>query len=142
MPAPLALLAGPLARLAGEVIDSLFDSEAEKAAARAKLAALDREGRLAELELSLSAILAEAKSADPWTSRARPTFLYLMYAIIVLCFAGAVAGVWAPGPVARAADNARALLAAIPESLWWLFGAGYLGYTGARSFDKWRGGGL
>jgi len=22
---------------------------------------------------------------------------------------------------------------------WWLFGAGYLGYTGARSFDKWRG---
>ena len=27
----------------------------------------------------------------------------------------------------------------IADSLWWLFGAGYLGYTGARSFDKWRG---
>ena len=22
--------------------------------------------------------------------------------------------------------------------LWWLFGAGYLGYTGARSLDKWQ----
>jgi hypothetical protein len=31
------------------------------------------------------------------------------------------------------------LLMAIPESLWWLFGAGYLGYTGARSLDKWHG---
>jgi len=28
------------------------------------------------------------------------------------------------------------VLGAIPENLWWLFGAGYLGYTGARSFDK------
>ena len=41
--------------------------------------------------------------------------------------------------VARAAQNIAGLLAAIPDSLWWLFGAGYLGYTGARSFDKWRG---
>ena len=141
MPGPLALLAGPLARLAGEVIDSLFETDAEKAAARAKLAALDQQGRLAELELSLSAILAEARSADPWTSRARPTFLYLMYAMIALCIAGAVAGIWAPDHVARAATNVGQLLGAIPESLWWLFGAGYLGYTGARSFDKWRGGG-
>ncbi len=31
------------------------------------------------------------------------------------------------------------MAAEMPESLWWLFGAGYLGYTGARSFDKWRG---
>jgi len=23
--------------------------------------------------------------------------------------------------------------------LWTLFGAGYLGYTGGRSFDKWKG---
>tara|TARA_B100000085_G_C18392819_1_gene451183 strand:+ start:63 stop:236 length:174 start_codon:yes stop_codon:yes gene_type:complete len=27
-------------------------------------------------------------------------------------------------------------LQAIPEPMWALFGAGYLGYTGARSFDK------
>lgn len=39
----------------------------------------------------------------------------------------------------QAVENLNKLLGAVPESLWWLFGAGYLGYTGARSFDKWRG---
>ena len=39
----------------------------------------------------------------------------------------------------RLASHCFQLLNAVPESLWWLFGAGYLGYTGARSFDKWRG---
>lgn len=44
-----------------------------------------------------------------------------------------------PTHVFQAAENLNKLLGAVPESLWWLFGAGYLGYTGARSFDKWRG---
>jgi hypothetical protein len=42
-------------------------------------------------------------------------------------------------PLCHPAENLNRLLGAVPESLWWLFGAGYLGYTGARSFDKWRG---
>jgi hypothetical protein len=36
------------------------------------------------------------------------------------------------------AEGVRAWLTAVPDQLYWLFGAGYLGYTGARSFDKWR----
>jgi len=47
--------------------------------------------------------------------------------------------IWWPTHVFQAAENLNKLLGAVPESLWWLFGAGYLGYTGARSFDKWRG---
>jgi len=35
--------------------------------------------------------------------------------------------------------NVKLGLAAIPDSLYTLFGAGYLGYTGARSFDKIKG---
>jgi hypothetical protein len=62
-----------------------------------------------------------------------------MYAVILGCIVGGIIGIWWPRHVAQAAENVGALLAAIPESLWWLFGAGYLGYTGARSFDKWRG---
>jgi len=50
-----------------------------------------------------------------------------------------VIGIWWPDHVATAASNLTSLLMAIPESLWWLFGAGYLGYTGARSLDKWHG---
>ena len=82
---------------------------------------------------------AEANSADPWTSRARPTFLYVIYGVILLCVMGAIIGIWWPAHVFQAAENLNRLLGAVPESLWWLFGAGYLGYTGARSFDKWRG---
>ena len=127
-------LVGPVARL----IDNLFTSDEERE--KAKLALIREEGQqaLAELDASLSAILAEAQSKDPWTSRARPTFLYLMYLVIVLCVVGGILGIWWPGHVTTASETIGALLAAIPESLWWLFGAGYLGYTGARSVDKWR----
>jgi len=108
---------------------------------KAKLALLQTEGQLAlqEMQTSLSAILAEANSPDPWTSRARPTFLYVIYGVILLCVAGSILGIWWPTHVFQAAENLNKLLGAVPESLWWLFGAGYLGYTGARSFDKWRG---
>ena len=73
----------------------------------------------------MSAIVAEAKSADGWTSRARPSFLYVMYAVIILCFAGGIIGIWFPDHVAMAAVNIKDLLTAIPDSfmgaLWrWL----------------------
>lgn len=121
-----------------KLIDRLFPDPEQRD--KAKLALLQAEGQqaLSEMQVSLSAILAEASSADPWTSRARPTFLYVMYGVILLCVFGAVLGVWWPNHVFLAAKNLSELLNAIPESLWWLFGAGYLGYTGARSFDKWK----
>lgn len=132
----IAALAPLVADLAKRLLPN--DPDAEN---KAKLALLQVEqtGTLAELQASMGAILAEAQSADPWTSRARPTFLYLMYGIIMLAFVGGILGIWFPDHTARAADNIGKLLAAIPDSLWWLFGAGYLGYTGARSFDKWQG---
>jgi hypothetical protein len=68
-------------------------------------------------------------------------FLYLMYAVIGLCVGGGILGIWWPDSVTVAAQNLTNLLGAIPEDLWWLFGAGYLGYTGARSFDKRTAGG-
>ena len=49
---------------------------------------------------------------------------------------GGIIGIWWPDQVAMAAVNIKDLLAAIPDSLWALFGAGYLGYSGARSYDK------
>lgn len=121
------------------LIDNLFTSDKERDEAKLKLLALEKTGALEELKISMSAILAEAQSADPYTSRARPTFLYVMYAAIILCFVGAIIGIWYPAQVDTAATNLGKLLNAIPESLWWLFGAGFLGYTATRSFDKWKG---
>jgi hypothetical protein len=108
---------------------------------QAKLALMQEENRqlLEELRLQLSVILAEAQSPDPWTSRARPTFLYLIYSIISIEVIGSIIGIWFPDQVFQAAKNLKDLLSAIPSDLWWLFGAGYLGYTGARSFEKSRG---
>lgn len=137
MPAPL--LVGGLLDIGGKLIDRLLPDEEAKAKAKLELLALQQTGELKEMETQVSAILAEAQSADPWTSRARPTFLYLMYAVIGLCFLGGIVGIWWPEQVGHASNNIRSLLNAVPDSLWGLFGVGYLGYTGARSWDKRNG---
>ena len=134
----LSQIASSLAAPLTNLIDDLFTSDEERAAAKLKLMELQQRGELEKVAQQLSVILAEANSKDPWTSRARPTFLYLMYFIILLCVGGAIAGIWWPDHVTTAAQNMGNLLNSIPESLYWLFGAGYLGYTGARTFDKWR----
>ena len=128
----LAVLGPVLGKLGGELIDNLFETEEEKAKAKAQLVSLD----LKKYEIQMSAIVAEAKSSDPITSRARPAFLYVFYLMMIMCFAGGIIGIWFPNEVALAATNIKDLLAAIPESIVTLFGAGYLGYCGSRSWDK------
>lgn len=124
--------------LLGDILRRVLpDKEAQDRAA-AELARMVQDGELKSTELQLSAILAEAQSEDPWTSRARPTFLYVIYSLILLCFGAGIIGIWFPDHVTTAAQNFANLLGALPQELWWLFGTGYLGYTGARSFDKRR----
>lgn len=81
----------------------------------------------------------EAEPADLWTRRARPAFLYVMYALLLWAVPmGLIAGVRAD--VAAAIINAmRAYLNALPEPLYALFGTGYLGYTAARAWGKAKG---
>jgi|TARA_R110000787_G_scaffold257275_3_gene362480 hypothetical protein len=126
------MLAPKLVDIIGKIVP---DPEA-KAKAEYELLKMAQDGEFKAVEQQMSAILAEAKSSDAWTSRARPSFLYLMYLVIVSTFVGGIVGIWHPEEVTTAAQNIANLLAAIPETLWWMFGTGYLGYTGARSFDK------
>lgn len=137
----MTLLASALSGLTGPLlglIDDLFTSDAERAEAKRRLLEQDGQQRLAEAAQQMSAILAEANSADPWTSRARPTFLYLMYLMILAGVPMGALSAFDPGLAGRMAEGMGAWLAAIPEPMWWLFGAGYTGYTAGRSFDKWR----
>jgi hypothetical protein len=134
----IAALIPSLIPIVGKVIDKVFPDPEAAAKAKIQLMVLEQEGALKETEQQLSAIIMEAKSADPWTSRARPSFLYLMYFIILMTFVGGILGIWWPEAVTTAGQNIANLLAAIPEELWWLFGTGYLGYTGARTLDKRR----
>jgi hypothetical protein len=92
---------------------------------------------LAVTNSQMTMIAAEASSSDPWTSRARPSFMYVFY--FMLLFIGITApviGIWYPQHMTTFFANVQLGLAAIPDSLYTLFGAGYLGYATARTVEK------
>ncbi len=118
------------------LIDSLFTSDEEKSAAKLKLQTLAQQGKLKELEIGMSAIIAEANSKDPWTSRARPSFLYVMYLMILTAIPMGVLSAFEPEIAERIATGLQLWLAAIPDAMWTLFGVGYTGYAVNRTYDK------
>ncbi|MDP4546499.1 holin family protein [Marinobacter sp. MDS2] len=120
----------------GKLIDKIWPDPAEREKAKAQLLQMQQNGELKELETRMSAILAEANSKDGWTSRARPSFLYVMYAMILSAIPMGILHAFQPELAQHIAAGMQAWLAALPEELWWLFGAGYLGYNTARSVDK------
>jgi hypothetical protein len=75
-------------------------------------------------------IRAEAATGDKYTSRARPTFLYVVYVVIAWNYIFL--------PIIQYAHHTPPAPIALPDALFWLFGSGYLGYTGARSWDKYN----
>lgn len=128
-------LIGPVAALIDKIIP---DKEAR---ARAKLELLSLEGtqELQAIEARLAAIVAEAQSADPWTSRARPSFLYVMYAMILFALPMGIIAAFTPQTANAIATGMTAYLHGLPEELYALFGTGYLGYTAARQWGKMKG---
>ncbi|MGE4322287.1 MAG: 3TM-type holin [Sphingobium sp.] len=76
---------------------------------------------------------------DPWTARARPAFLYVMYMLLLWSIPmGLMAGI-RPDMANAIIAGMRAYLDALPEPLYALFGTGYLGYTAARAWGKAKG---
>ncbi len=75
-----------------------------------------------ETEAASGNIRAEAASGDKYTSRARPSFLYVML------------GILATNYVLFPLLGKAALV--FPDALFWLFGSCMLGYTGARTWEK------
>lgn len=95
---------------------------------------------VAATNAQMQMITAEANSQDKWTSRARPSFMYVFYFILIsLIIVAPLAGVFAPGQMQLFFDNVGKGFKAIPDSLYALFGSGYLGYTGFRTFEKVKG---
>lgn len=121
------------------LIDKLLPDPEAKAKAQMDLLAMQQNGELKELETRMSAILAEASSADPWTSRARPSFLYVIYVMILMAIPMGVLSAFKPEMATAIAAGMQSWLAAIPEDLYVLFGIGYVGYAGARTFEKRKG---
>ena len=122
--------------IGGKLIDKIFPDPEQKAKAQLELMRLTQEGELRELEASMSAIVAEAKSSDPWTSRARPSFLYVVYIMILASIPMGLLSAFRPDLAAAVAKGMQAWLSSIPDGLWATFGLGYSGYSLARSWDK------
>jgi len=105
--------------------------DAAKEANAEKLAELDRqlqqkamEIQQAEIEAASANIRAEESSGDKYTSRARPSFIYLM---LIIFFCNYVAfPLIGKSPIA------------FPDALFWLFGSCMLGYTAARTWEKFK----
>jgi hypothetical protein len=125
-----------LLSLAGNVIDKIFPDKEKAHEAKLKLLELEQQGQLKNLEIQMSAILAEAKSTDKWTSRARPSFMYVMYCMILACIPMGILTVFEPQAAHQITIGMKSWLSAIPEGLWVTFGIGYTGYAAARSYDK------
>jgi Holin of 3TMs, for gene-transfer release len=123
----------------GKLLDKIIPDPQARDRAKMELLQLQGTQEMEALKAQLSAILVEAGSTDPWTSRARPSFLYVMYAIILWAIPMGLIAAVAPDTAKGIATGMNAYLAGIPEPLWALFGTGYLGYTAARQWGKVKG---
>lgn len=125
--------------IAGKLIDKVIPDQEQRDKAKLELLKMDQDGQLKEVELSLSAIISDSKSADPWTSRARPTFLYVVYILLLWSLPMGVLFVVNPEAAGRFTEGFSLWLAAIPEPVLTLFGVVMTGYVAGRSWEKVRG---
>ena len=126
---------GPIA----SILDKVIPDPRARDAAKLELLKLDGAQELERAKAQMAAILAEAQSADPWTSRARPSFLYVMYLLLLWAIPMGLIAAIRPQTAQAIAAGMNAYLSGIPEPLYALFGTGYLGYTVARSWGKAKG---
>ncbi len=131
----LESLIGPVA----SIIDKIIPDKEARAKAKLELIRLEGTQELKQIETRLAAIVAEANSADPWTSRARPSFLYVMYAMLLFALPMGLLAAFNPQAAKDIGVGMNAYLNGLPEPLYALFGTGYLGYTAARQWGKVKG---
>lgn len=142
------IIGGNLGKLVKDVVGTFKLDPTKKAELEAAVDANAHEIQMKEYELTVKSmeaetklveqasmnIRAEAQSGDKYTSRARPTFMYVFYCILAFNFlflpiVQMVKGV--------GLENLKPI--EFPDIMWEIFIAGYLGYVGVRSFEKVKG---
>jgi hypothetical protein len=126
---------GPVAGL----LDKIIPDPRARDAAKLELLKLEGGQEMERVKAQMAAVLAEAQSSDPWTSRARPSFLYVMYALLLWSIPMGLIAAARPGLADAIARGMNTYLNGLPEPLYALFGTGYLGYTAARAWGKAKG---
>lgn len=138
------ILSGGLNKIVGSignVIDSVHTSAEEKAKLEQAKMQIELEARRAMVEINMEMekaymadladlreqIKLELSSDDPYVRRARPTFMYIMYAVIVFNFV-------VPSVVTFWAIPLKQI--EVPTDLWYIFGGMFLGYSYLRTKEK------
>ncbi|WP_394652415.1 holin family protein [uncultured Sphingomonas sp.] len=133
----MGIIEGIIGPVAG-LLDKIIPDPKARDAAKLELLRLQGTQDMERAKAQMAAIVAEAQSADPWTSRARPSFLYVMYALLLWAIPMGLISAVRPEMAEAIAKGMNAYLNGIPEPLYALFGTGYLGYTVAREWGKAR----
>jgi hypothetical protein len=123
--------------LSRDVLARVFPDKTQLELANAKLDELQQSGELKLLMSRNQIAVEEARSSDKWTSRARPLFMYVFYVLITfLVVIAPMLGVFYPSEMSLFYVNVKSGFDAIPTPMWATFTAGYLGYSGARTYEK------
>lgn len=130
---------GSIVEFGGKILDKFVADPAAKEQAKLEMFKAVQTGNMEEMKVALSVIISDSQSADPWTSRARPSFLYVVYTLILFGLPVGVLSAFNPKMAAAIAAGFGAWLAAIPEPMLALFGTVMVGYTLSRSYEKAKG---
>ena len=128
-----------IVEIGAKLIDKLIPDPSQKAAAQLELFKLQQGGALEDMNLQLKAIVADSQSSDPWTSRARPSFLYVVYILLLWSIPMGVLSIFNPSAAAAFTEGFKMWITAIPEPVLTLFGVVMTGYVAGRSWEKVRG---
>lgn len=126
--------------LGRDILKRVFSDKTELAKAESALEQMRTNGELQQSIERLKIAQFEAKSADKWTSRARPSFFYVFYTLIsFLIIVAPIIGIFQPDMMETFYRNVKLGFEAMPTEMWYTFTAGYLGYGAYRSYEKCKG---
>lgn len=128
-----------VANVVGGIVDKIWPNPTELEAAKIAEMKERTADAVALLDAQNRAANAEAASSDGFTSRARPSFLYVMYILILWAIPMGIVAALSPATALAIAEGFKAWLAAIPETLWQVFGLCFTVYTGSRLIEKVKG---
>ena len=126
---------GAVANLITTAIDKIWPNPEDKAKAECLIAT----AQLDVLKTQMSVMLAEANSADPYTSRARPSFLYVVYTMLLWAIPMGIISAISPETAIDITKGSLDWLKAIPENITDLFAVVMSGYVLGRTYEKTKG---
>lgn len=132
------LIAGGI-KLVDDMWNTAFPTPEAKASAAAVQMKATADAYVAQLHATQEVMLAEAQSTDKWTSRARPSFLYVVYLLLLFSLPMGILFAFRPDTAHAVITGFHEWLAALPDSITNLFMYVMLGYTGARTVEKVKG---